>query len=69
MSNTLHISDQYRTNPLSLSPGGYEIRVIYNSGKTYVYDKIKDPSRYIAMMNSSDIYEIFVDGQLYARRL
>ena len=70
MSNTLHISDQYRTNPLSLRPGGYEIRVIYNSGKTYVYDKIKDPTRYIATMttNSSDIYEIFVDGQLYARR-
>jgi hypothetical protein len=68
MADTLHIADQYRTNPLSLRPGGYEVRVIYNSGKTYVYDKIKDPSRYVSSMNTTDIYEIWVDGQLYARR-
>jgi hypothetical protein len=68
MADTLHIADQYRTNELSLKPGGYELRVIYNSGKTYVYDKIKDPSRYIAKMNTTDVYEIWVDGQIYARR-
>ena len=68
MADTLHIADQYRTNPLSLRPGGYEVRVVYNTGKTYVYDKIKDPSRYIERMNTVNVHEIWVEGKLYASR-
>lgn len=67
MSKELIISDEHRTNELSLLPGGSVVKVIQNDGKVYVYDKIKDPARYIARMDTSKIKEIWVNDALYAR--
>jgi hypothetical protein len=67
MSKELIISDEHRTNPLSLKPGGYTVKVIYTNGKTYVYDKIKDPARYISRIPAEGISEVWVDGEIFAR--
>jgi len=41
------VKDQYRTNPLSLKPGGYTIMVEYHDGSILFYDKVKNPTAYI----------------------
>lgn len=43
----LKIEDKYRTNPLSFQPGGYEVKVVHERGKVFVYDKVKKPGAYI----------------------
>lgn len=51
--NGFKVGDDYRTNPLSLKPGGYEVTVNYNSGKFLVYDKVKYPGAYIKHLEES----------------
>ena len=41
------VSDEFRTNELSLTPGGYTVIVTKTNGKIYEYDKIKKPYAYI----------------------
>jgi|LakMenE18May11ns_1017448.scaffolds.fasta_scaffold7127078_2 hypothetical protein len=65
MSKELKVADGFRTNSLSLSPGGYEVSVHKFDGKVYVYDKIKSPRSYVSNMNLAGVNEIFVDGKLY----
>ena len=43
----LIVGDQYRTNPLSLVPGGYSVMVEFKDGNILVYDNIKSPYAYI----------------------
>jgi hypothetical protein len=66
MSKTLHVTDDFRTNPLSLKPGGYDVTVIYQSGKSFTYDKIKNPANYVTRISSNSKYgqivEILIDG-------
>lgn len=66
MSKTLLVGDDFRTNPLSLKPGGYDITVIYETGKSFTYDKIKNPANYVTRISSNSKYgqivEILIDG-------
>lgn len=66
MSNNLYVGDNFRTNPLSLKPGGYDITVIYENGKSFTYDKVKNPSNYVTRISSNSKYgqivEILIDG-------
>lgn len=41
------VGDQYRTNELSLRPGGYTV-IVQIGGRRFEYDKIKYPMRYIS---------------------
>jgi hypothetical protein len=43
----LQVADQYRTNPMSLTPGGYTVMVEYKDGTVLFYDKVKNPNAYI----------------------
>jgi len=43
----LHVKDNFRTNPLSLQPGGDTVKTIHQDGKIFVYDKVKRPGAYI----------------------
>lgn len=52
---TIKVADRFRTNPLSLKPGGSEVEVVYNSDKSFVYDKIKFPEYYVARIHGKDI--------------
>jgi hypothetical protein len=62
----LHVGDDFRTNPLSLKPGGYDVTVIYQSGKAFTYDKVKNPASYVTRISSNSKYgqivEILIDG-------
>ena len=65
----LRVSDNIRTNSLSLEPGGYEVTVAYQNGQRLVYDKVKKPGYYIKSISSKDkgygaITEILIDGKL-----
>jgi len=49
---TIIVSDKYRTNPLSHQPGGWTVRVYYQSGVTKVYDKVKNVEAYTRYMQN-----------------
>jgi hypothetical protein len=64
----IRVADEYRTNAMSLTPGGSVVEVTRRSGVSLIYDKIKMPERYIREIypkvnNDTDpIDEITVDG-------
>ena len=63
------VKDEYRTNPLSLKPGGSVVKVVYRSRKQFIYDKIKYPCSYVARIHGKDIkfgrvVAIYCDEQL-----
>jgi len=45
------VGDQYRTNELSLVPGGYTICVRYADGREMEYTKVKKPHAYIRTLS------------------
>lgn len=64
MAGTIKVADQFRTNKLSLQPGGSTVVVVLTDGSRREYDKIKDPYKYCLMIErrGADIHEVFVDG-------
>lgn len=63
----LRVSDDYRTNELSLQPGGYEVIVVYENGKRLIYDKVKRPGSYVKSIAlkptaNGEIVEILVNN-------
>jgi hypothetical protein len=65
MSKKIYVADEYRKNKLSLEPGGSEVTVVLGDGTRLVYDKIKDPYRYVLHIHrlGKDIREVYVNGQ------
>lgn len=53
----IKVTDNYRTNPLSLKPGGSTIKAIHEKGKVFVYDKVKSPGAYIKRINTDSKIE------------
>jgi hypothetical protein len=71
MAKTTQVSDQFRTNELSLVPGGSRVTLFYNNGDSKVYDKVKNPNSYCSavLKKSADtIFKIEVDGVLYFQK-
>lgn len=61
--NSYYVSDEYRTNPKSLSPGGSTVVVEYYDGEIRAYDKIKNSQAYInSIIKDTSIKTISVDG-------
>jgi hypothetical protein len=60
IGSILWVNDEYRTNPLSLEPGGSDIIVEYSNKEVFGYDKIKIPSKYIEKICGSRLLEDFV---------
>ena len=65
----LRVTDNYRTNPLSLQPGGSTVKAIHETGKAFVYDKVKSPGAYIKRIVTDSkiaehgaIVEILIDN-------
>jgi hypothetical protein len=64
----LHLHDQvlwvakrFRTNSLSLKPGGSGVIVCYHQGKVLGYNNIKHPISYIKAIWDEDITKIYLD--------
>jgi len=65
----LKVSDNYRTNALSLKPGGYVVKVSHSDGRVFIYDKVKKPGAYLKMIKDKnpahgEIVEISVNDSV-----
>jgi hypothetical protein len=64
----LYVSDEFRTNSLSLMPGGSNVVVEYHSGDKFGYSKVKYPASYMAKVSPTDIIHgkvsrVYIDGK------
>lgn len=60
----IRVADEYRTNPLSVEPGGDEVTVYTRDGRIRTYDKVKSPQKYIANLHfKEDIVRIDINGE------
>jgi hypothetical protein len=65
----IKVTDNFRTNPESLVPGGHVVEIFNNDGLRLVYDKIKNPGAYIARITKDQtIKQVYVDGELKFER-
>jgi len=65
----IKVTDNFRTNPESLVPGGHVVEIFNDEGLRLVYDKIKNPQAYIArLIKDPSIKQLFVDGELKFER-
>lgn len=66
----LVVHDRFRTNDLSLQPGGSAVTVVYADGSTRIYPNVKNPKAYIAAISKKDqnIVKAQVDGADYWTR-
>ena len=59
----MRVGDEYRTNPLSLKPGGSIVTVVFSDGRMLDYDKVKSPKKYVASIpQREDITAVYVNG-------
>ena len=59
----MRVADEYRTNPLSLSPGGSIVTVVFSDGRMLDYDKVKSPKKYVSKIpQREDITAVYVNG-------
>jgi hypothetical protein len=59
----MRVADEFRTNPLSLKPGGSIVTVVFSNGKMLDYDKVKSPKKYVASIPTRDeIVAVYVNG-------
>ena len=63
----LWVSDDLRTNSLSLTPGGSNVVVEYQRGDVLGYCRIKYPSSYIAQIVGKEISNIYVDFDVFPK--
>lgn len=64
------VGDQFRTNELSLQPGGSTVTVVYTDGSNRIYPNVKNPRAYISAISKKDqtIVKAQVDGVDYWTR-
>lgn len=59
----MRVADEFRTNPLSLKPGGSIVTVVFSDGRMLDYDKVKSPKKYVASIpQREDITAVYVNG-------
>ena len=59
----MRVADEFRTNPLSLSPGGSVVTVVFSDGRMLDYDKVKSPKKYVSKIpQKEDITAVYVNG-------
>ena len=59
----MRVADEFRTNPLSLKPGGSIVTVVFSDGRMLDYDKVKSPKKYVASIPTrDDIVAVYVNG-------
>lgn len=46
------VGDDYRKNPLSLKPGGVDVKVYYPNGTARIYSRIKNVEAYTRYMEN-----------------
>ena len=66
MTHNIKVNQEFRTNALSLKPGGSTVTVIYDNNIELEYNNIKNPQAYISTITKSDktIIGFKINGQL-----
>lgn len=41
-----YVSDEFRENPLSFRPGGYDVEIFYRGKSSRIYTKVKAPYKF-----------------------
>tara|TARA_B110000879_G_scaffold178672_1_gene234079 strand:+ start:2462 stop:2698 length:237 start_codon:yes stop_codon:yes gene_type:complete len=54
LHNKFYIKDEFRKNPKSLIPGGWDVEVEFKSGEIRIYSNIKDTERYANYIITKD---------------
>lgn len=67
------VGDDFRTNPLSLTPGGHDVVVVWQDGASYLYDNFKAPKNYVSSISKKPskhgrMMEVWVDGSIAWKR-
>lgn len=59
------VGDGYRTNPLSVTPGGVTVIVVESNGRVVEYPNIKKPYAYIKTIqkNNPSIIDAYIKGE------
>ena len=69
MPKKILINDEFRTNELSLTPGGNVVTVVYENGDRRVYDKIKNVDAYVGRITKdSKIIQVWCETDLIWKR-
>ena len=60
-----YISDEFRTNPQSLVPGGWDVEVEFNSLEKRIYSNIKNTEAYAKriLANDKSVKSVTVIGE------
>jgi hypothetical protein len=61
----MKVKDEFRKNSLSLTSGGSTVYIKYLDGKSFEYDKVKNPHAYCKSLlkkSTKKITEIRIDG-------
>lgn len=59
--NSFRVARKWRTNPLSQTPGGFFVKVVYKDGSSRIYDNVKNVEAYITYIirnSEDDILEV-----------
>ena len=54
MKKGFYISDEYRTNPKSLVPGGWDVEVEFHTLEKRIYSNIKNTEAYAKQILAND---------------
>ena len=69
MEKSILVHDRFRTNELSVQPGGSTVTVFYLDGLNRIYKNIKVPKAYInSIVKDETITSVQVDGEVYWTR-
>jgi hypothetical protein len=69
MTKTVVVRDRYRTNELSLIPGGHRVTVLHKKGASRVYENVKNPNIYCqSIIKNTNVVEIHVDEEPFWKR-
>ena len=61
MDKTIKVKNKYRTNKLSIQPGGFTVCVQYKNNHIREYDKIKNPYAYIKNIEkNSEVKKVWI---------
>lgn len=67
------VGDDFRKNPLSLTPGGHDVVVVWQDGASYLYDNVKAPKKYVSSISKKPskhgrMVEVRVDNAIVWKR-
>jgi hypothetical protein len=64
MKKSLEVREDFRTNSLSLVPGGVTVVVTKTDGKILEYKNVKSPKKYLAKMDLTYVLKVQVGTEI-----